>query len=154
MFDLWREPDVCEYSGPSFDSAGRLIELPARSQLESDRLLEYWLERSLIGTGFRWAAILRESSEFVGAVGFNALGSCAEYAYHFLPRFWGAGLATESSRLALSWVFSQDSDLVELFIEPENLKSIGLAERLGFELSTPQRNGLPRYVFTREQHVA
>ena len=94
MFDLWREPAVCEYSGPSFDSAGLPIGLPAKSQSESDRLLHYWLERSLAGTGFRWAAILHEDSEFVGAVGFNSLGSCAEYAYHFIPRFWGAGLAT------------------------------------------------------------
>jgi RimJ/RimL family protein N-acetyltransferase len=154
MFELWREPAVCEYSGPSFDSAGRPIELPANSELESDRLLHYWLERSLAGTGFRWAATLLENSEFVGAVGFNALGSCAEYAYHFVPRSWGAGLATESSRLALSWVFSQDSELVELFIERDNMKSIRLAEGLGFELPAPPKNGLFRYVFARAKHTA
>ena len=37
MFELWREPVVCEYSGSCVDSAGRSIDLPAASRAESDR---------------------------------------------------------------------------------------------------------------------
>ena len=153
MFDLWREAVVCKYSGLAFDSAGRSIELPTRSRSESDRLLQYWLIRSRAGTGFRWAVIDLDNSEFIGAVGFNRLGASAEYAYHFVPRFWGAGLATEASRLALSWVFSRQSELVELFIEPGNARSIRLAERLGFESLNRPTDELSRYVLTREQYV-
>lgn len=153
MFDLWREPAVCEYSGLAFDSARRPIELPTRSRSESDRLLQYWLDRSRAGTGFRWAVIDLDSSEFIGAVGFNRLGARSEYAYHFIPRFWGMGLATEASRLALSWLFSRQSELVELFIEPDNAHSIRLAERLGFEALTRPTDELSRYVLTREQYV-
>jgi RimJ/RimL family protein N-acetyltransferase len=151
MFDLWREPAVCEYSGLAFDSAGRPIELPTRSRTESDRLLQYWLDRARAGTGFRWAVIGLDGSEFIGAVGFNRLGASSEYAYHFVPRFWGMGLAAEASRLALSWLFSRQSELVELFIEPGNAHSIRLAQRLAFEPQTRPSDELRRYVLTREQ---
>ncbi len=151
MFALWCEPAVCEYSGPALDSNGHPIELPARSPAESDRLVQYWVERARLGTGFRWAAILLETSGFVGAVGFNALGACAEYAYHFVPRFWGRGLGTESSQLALSWAFSRDAESVELYIERANARSIRLAERLGFESPTPRTTGQARYVLARKE---
>jgi RimJ/RimL family protein N-acetyltransferase len=151
MFDLWRESAVCEYSGPAFDSAGRPIEHPAKYRTESDRLLQYWLVRARAGTGFRWAVIGLDGSEFMGAVGFNRLGASSEYAYHFVPSFWGMGLATEATRLALAWLFSQQSALVELFIEPGNAQSIRLAQRLAFEPQTRPTDELRRYVLTREQ---
>lgn len=148
MFELWRRPEVCEHSGPAVDSKGEEICLPASSPSESDRLLRYWIDRARAGTGFRWAAVLRASSRFVGAVGFNSLGPCAEYAYHFIPRYWGAGLASEASRIALSWAFSTGSESVEAFIEPLNSESIRLAERLGFERSHQPEHGPARYVAT------
>jgi len=149
MFALWSEPRVCEYSGPAEDSQGRRIELPAASQSESNRLLQYWLDRSEAGTGFRWAVELAESNAFVGAVGFNALGRCAEYAYHFIPRHWGCGLATDASRLALAWVFSQPTERVDVLIEPGNAASIRLAERLGFEAKGRDENGELRHSLAR-----
>ena len=148
MFALWSEATVCEYAGPSRDSTGRLIDLPARSRSESNRLLHYWIERAEAGTGFRWAVILNDNSGFAGAIGFNTLGPCSEYAYHFVPRFWGAGLATEASRLALSWCSGENAGLVEMFIEPGNARSIRLAERLGFERQTRAEDELPRYVLS------
>ena len=154
MFDLWREAAVCEHSGPASDWDGQPIRLPAESPSESDRLLQYWLNRARAGTGFRWAAVLRGEPEFVGAVGFNALGSCSEYAYHFVPRYWGTGLASEASRLALSWSFSTGSESIEAFILAGNTRSIELAERLGFEEARGAQGRPPRYTLTRAQHAA
>ena len=59
MFDLWCEPAVCEYAGPSVDAAGQPIELPARTRLESDRLLQYWLERSQESPAFSEKSLSR-----------------------------------------------------------------------------------------------
>jgi len=132
MFELWRQAEVCEHSGPAEDSNGLPITLPARARLESDRLLEYWLDRAQAGTGFRWAVLLAPKSTFIGAVGFNQLGARPEYAYHFDPRYWGTGLATEASRLALAMCFALGAEAVEAYISPENRRSIRLAERLGF----------------------
>jgi RimJ/RimL family protein N-acetyltransferase len=132
MFELWSDPGVCEYSGSAIDSDGRPIGLPARSRIESDRLLEYWLGRSRAGTGFRWAVMQGERGEFAGAVGFNSLVPCPEYAYHLVPRFWRHGIGTEASRCAIAWAYSQGAASIESFIEPDNSASIRLALRLGF----------------------
>lgn len=153
MFELWRQPEVCEHSGPSVDSEGKSIDLPAAARSESDRLLVYWLDRWRAGTGFRWAVVLRGPSDFVGAVGFNALGPCSEYAYHFVSQFWGLGLAMEASRLALSWSFSSGAEAIEAFIEPANTRSIRLAERLGFSLFSQSAGRPHRYVLTQEKHA-
>jgi RimJ/RimL family protein N-acetyltransferase len=149
MFELWHQPEVCEHSGPAVDSKGQNIPLPAESPRDSDRLLRYWIDRSRAGTGFRWAAVLSASSRFVGAVGFNSLGVRPEYAYHFVPKYWGAGLASEASRISLSWAFSRGSECVEAFIEPANVRSLRLAKRLGFERSDESKGGPARYVVSR-----
>lgn len=144
MFELWRAPEVCEYAGPAIDAAGEPIALPARTPRDSDRLLEFWLDRARAGSGFRWAVVLGAGRDFAGAVGFNALGACCEYAYHLVPRYQGAGLAAEASRLALAWCFANGAESVEAFIEPLNTRSLRLAERLGFaaDASTGQRHVL------------
>jgi ribosomal-protein-alanine N-acetyltransferase len=151
MFELWSQPEVCKHSGPAVDSSGRAIELPARAPSESDRLLEYWLDRARAGTGFRWAVVLQDRAEFVGAVGFNALGACCEYAYHLVPRFWGAGLASEASRIAADWAFSHGAESVEAFVEPANPRSVRLVERLGYRRIHQRPEGLTRYILTRER---
>ena len=69
-----------------------------------------------------------------------------EIGYRLLPAYWGAGLANEASRVALSWVFSLGSKSVEAFIEPANTRSIRLLERLGFERSHEATGELARYV--------
>ena len=143
MFRLWKEEAVCRYSGNALDSEGCEILLPAQSPDDSDRLIEFWLARAQAGSGFRWA--LSHEGEFVGAVGFNALGACAEYAYHLHPDAWGAGLAMEASGLALSWVFARGAEAAEAFIEPANGASIRLVERLGFSAEEIEE-GLIRYV--------
>ncbi len=146
MFSLWREPEVCRHSGPAVDAEARPIDLPAASADESNRLIDFWLDRARSGSGFRWAVIHRDEDCFTGAVGFNALGECAEYAYHFVPRFWGAGLAAEASRLAFWWAASTGVSSIEAFIEAGNERSIRLAERLGFR-ATPRPEGRPpRYL--------
>ncbi len=154
MFELWSEAKVCEHSGPAIDSAGLPIGLPASSPSESDRLLEFWLDRARAGTGFRWAVVLRDPGDFTGAVGFNRLGTRPEYAYHFIPRFWGRGLAAEASRLALDWSFGRGAASVESFIEPGNVASIRLARSLGFRLSSAPASPVPRYRLSREDHGA
>jgi RimJ/RimL family protein N-acetyltransferase len=146
MFDLWRHPEVCAHAGPCVDSSGHPISLPASSPRESDRLLQYWLDRARSGNGFRWAVVVASEERFAGAVGFNSLGACAEYAYHLVPRFWGVGLATEASRMAIGWARSEGAQSVELFIPPANDRSVALAQRLGFERSTPARAGAERFL--------
>ncbi len=151
MFELWSAPEVCKFAGSAVDLRGREIPLPVSTVSESDRLLEFWLDRAARGTGFRWAVVDHGGSEFVGAVGYNAVGAYAEYAYHFVPRFWGAGHATAASQLALSWAFAEGTELVEVFIEPANLRSIRLVERIGFVSAGDAREGASRYLLKQPE---
>jgi RimJ/RimL family protein N-acetyltransferase len=145
MFELWSRQEVWLYSGPATDVTGGAIELPAPSRAESDKILEFWLGRAEEGTGFRWAVLLEQL--FIGAAGFNSIGSCSEYAYHLHPEYWGRGLMLEASRLALSWLSSRDGCVAaDAFIEPANLRSVALAERLGFVRTGEHMHGTDRYV--------
>jgi len=149
MFELWSQPRVCEHAGPASDSFGRAIRLPTESESDSDRLLHFWLDRARAGTGFRWAVVLSGTRDFIGAVGFNSLGECAEYAYHFIPHWWGRGLGAEASRGALDWSSSHGSSSVEVFISPNNGKSIQLAGRLGFQPTGGLVDDSQRFLLTQ-----
>ncbi|MCP5055655.1 MAG: GNAT family N-acetyltransferase [bacterium] len=147
-FELWSHPEVCAYSGECVDAEGKAISMPVTSLSESNRLLRFWIDRGKAGTGFRWAVLSHDRAEFLGAVGFNALGACAEYAYHFVPRHWGKGLAAEASHLALGWAETEGTRTVEAFILPENVRSVRLAEGLGFDQAGPGEDGTLRYLLT------
>lgn len=149
MFELWSEPRVCEHSGTAMDSLGHPIPLPAESASESDRLIRFWLDRAKLGTGFRWAVLLGGTGEFIGAVGFNTLGDCAEYAYHLIPRCWGCGFGAEASRGALDWSLGHGSTRIEVFVSPDNTRSIRLAESLGFAPTGDFVDDSRRYLLTQ-----
>ncbi|MEM7232216.1 MAG: GNAT family N-acetyltransferase [Planctomycetota bacterium] len=148
MFRLWSEPAVCEFSGSCEDAEGRRVVVPTPTRAESDRLLDFWLRRAEDGLGLRWAVTLLENEEFVGAVGFNTLGRCPEYAYHLLPSHWGRGLAKEASVLALEWAFADEAEEAVAFIEPANTNSIHLAQRLGFVATERTDGSCQRYVLS------
>lgn len=146
MFDLWSREEVCRYSGPACDYERRPIELPAQAPADSDKIIDFFIRSAADGTRFRWALQTRAERVFVGAAGFNHLGPCAEYAYHLNPRFWGQGLMTEASLLAMAWLCARPGcTQVEAFIEPANLASARLAARLGLRPTGEVSDGAARY---------
>ncbi len=147
MFALWSEPEVCRYSGPAHDLDGQPIPLPAGTPADSDRILAFFLAGAAEGTRFRWAMLIQETGAFVGAVGFNHLGACAELAWHQRPEFWGHGLMTEAGRAALDWLLTDGRAAeVEAFIDPANTASVRLACRLGFTPTGEVSDGAERYL--------
>lgn len=147
MFALWSCAEVCQYSGPAADASGSPIPLPASTSRDSDRIIDFFVRRAAAGLGFRWAMIAQADDAFVGALGFNHLGSCPELAYHLHPDRWGAGLMTEAARLALAWVAdTRGVKEIQAFIEPANAASIALAERLGLAATGEVVEGAARYV--------
>lgn len=147
MFDLWSSQDVCSYSGPAQDLAGDPIRLPALEPADSDKILEFFLHHANQGTAFRWALRKSHGGDFIGAIGFNSLGSCCEIAYHMRPRYWGHGYMSEACRAAMAWAFEEyGASSVEAHIEPENVRSIRLAERIGMTGTPDFESGARRYV--------
>jgi ribosomal-protein-alanine N-acetyltransferase len=147
MFALWSRPEVCRYAGEARDKNGDPIMLPACTPADSDKIIAFFVAAQAAGTGFRWALLRRGDQQFIGAAGFNAIGPCSEYAYHLHPDFWGQGLMTEASRVALAWLFADPTRTsAEGFIDPENLPSVKLVRRLGFMATEGLKDGAQRYV--------
>ncbi|MDI1365402.1 MAG: GNAT family N-acetyltransferase [bacterium] len=147
MFSMWRDPEVCRFSGPANDVEGRPIRLPAICANDSDKIIEFFLQGLAEGRGFRWALISRAEGQFVGTAGFNSLGACSEYAYHLHPDFWGRGLAREASNAAIGWLWTRDGSVeVEAFIDTDNWRSVRLATDLGFGPSGQNIDGAARHV--------
>ena len=89
-----------------------------------------WLLR---GFGM-WAVELRESGDFLGAIGFSAPEGWPgfELAWTLARRWWGHGYATEGAREAMAYAFYVlAEDRVISLIAPENRASIRVAERIG-----------------------
>ncbi len=152
MFALWSHPKVCRYSGEIKDFEGNPISSPVNGLSESDKILIFWLKACAAGWGFRWALILKSSMEFAGTAGFNSLGECSEYAYHLHPDQWGKGFMLEASYTVLEWLAGERlSHEIEVFIEPENIRSITLAVRLGFIPTDEYSSAARRYVRVLER---
>lgn len=149
MFTMWSQAAVCEYSGAAYDVRGEPIVLPARTPADSDKIIDFFVRSAAAGKRFRWAAMDRSGGDFVGALGFNALGACSEYAYHQDPSFWGQGFMTEASLAAFDWLRTQPGcEEVEAFIEPANKASIRLATRLGLRATGAFSGGAERYAMS------
>lgn len=149
MFAMWSQAAVCEYSGAAFDWYGEPITLPAVTPADSDRIIDFFMRSAATGTRFRWAVLTASENAFIGAVGFNILGTCSEYAYHQDPRFWGRGYTTEASLAAFGWLRTQPGcEKVEAFIEPANRASIRLATRLGLRATGALSGGAERYAMS------
>ena len=148
MYELWSAPEVCEYSGSAVDFGDNPIELPVRIPTDSDRILDFFMQHQRQGSAFRWAMVMKQDSTFVGAIGFNSLGSCSEIAYHLCPTSWGKGIMFEACCAAILWVASsRGSTSVEAFVEPQNAASIKLLRRLEFTPTGESRDGANRYLF-------
>lgn len=146
MYELWSSPAVCAYSGEAEDLAGNPIHLPARVPGDSDTIITFFKQHRRDSTAFRWAARHLPDDAFIGAVGFNSLGSCCELAYHMIPRFWGNGFMQEACRAAINWALHQHgATTIEAYVEPRNERSVRLLQRLGLTATGDARHGAGRY---------
>ena len=82
-----------------------------------------------------WVIRLTESQDCVGYVQatVHAAGT-ADFAFVVAPSFWGRGLATQASRMALFSLFSEFGvSSVFATVDRRNLRSSALLRRLGFQ---------------------
>jgi RimJ/RimL family protein N-acetyltransferase len=143
---LWGNLEVTRTLGGPF-SESRILQRLAREI--ADQLtfkLQYW------------PVFLRTNNEFAGCCGirpYKLEDQMFELGYHFLPQFWGKGLATEAAQAAVSYAF----DALGLAIlyaghHPGNLVSKHILEKLGFrflrdEIYPPTGHLNPLYSLAR-----
>lgn len=103
---------------------------PAEAWRHMAFLIGHW---QLLGYG-PFAVEEKATGKFAGRIGFlNPEGWPGfELGWTLGKEFWGKGYATEGARRALHYAFNQlDKDHVISLIDPDNLASIRVAERLG-----------------------
>ena len=85
-----------------------------------------------------WAAVLKDSGEFAGQCGLTVQEvegkEEIEIGYLFLRRFWGRGLATEAAKVSRDYGFGLGYERLVSLIDPGNLASRRVAERVGLTL--------------------
>ena len=133
---MFREDDFDQYASMSADpevmrflgDGKTLNRFEAWRQMAM--ILGHW---QLRGYGI-WAVEERDTGDVVGRIGFfNPEGWPGfELGWVLGRAHWGRGYATEAARRALTYAFTEmKRDHVISLIDPENLASIRVAERLG-----------------------
>jgi RimJ/RimL family protein N-acetyltransferase len=122
------------------------------------RLLRYAGHWALLGFGY-WAVVEKSSGRFVGEAGLAdfkraiepSLGGAPEAGWALMPWAHGRGYATEALRAVLAWGEERfGSPRAVCIISPENLPSLRVAQKCGFErTSTTTYKGTPTVLFER-----
>jgi ribosomal-protein-alanine N-acetyltransferase len=93
-------------------------------------------ERYRLRDGIMWAVTLREARRVIGSVSvsdWDRYHRRASIGYDLARDHWGRGLAQEALREVLRFGFEHLAlNRVEIWTATENLRSVALAERLGF----------------------
>lgn len=92
---------------------------------------QQWSQR---GHGI-FAVELKTTGEFIGRSGLNYWSEFDEVELGWIlkPEAWGRGYATEAGQSCLEWGFSRlDVRYLTAMIDPANIASARVAERLGF----------------------
>ena len=90
-----------------------------------------------------WGVVLKDSEQFIGYVNYHERDPWHRrlaVGYILARPYWRCGFMTEAMQAFLAYCFDGlETHRVEAAIEPSNTRSLGLAERLGF-----QREGVLR----------
>lgn len=126
---LWRDAAVVRHIGG----------LPFTEEEVWARLLRYLGHWTLLGYGY-FAVLEAASGRFVGDVGFAdgrralepSFGEAPEAGWALAPWAQGRGYAAEALGAVLAWSDANLAARTVCMIDPENLRSIRLAERIGY----------------------
>ncbi|MGE7091921.1 GNAT family N-acetyltransferase [Lysinibacillus sp. NPDC048646] len=126
LFKIWSDPDVRKFMNISNftheDQAKEMIEL----------LDELALDHKAI----RFTIIELASNEIIGSCGFNSIdfeNARVEIGYDIAKAYWGNGYAPEGIMALVNYAFTTLAlNRIEAKVEPENLNSIKVLEKLNF----------------------
>lgn len=134
LFALYSDPKVVRYGSQ------RTWHLEAQAREYIERSQRGFVEREFLQWGM---ALTNDGDRVIGTVtlfDFHPAHRRCELGFALAPGQWGRGLAREAIALAIDFGFDAlNLYRIEADIDPENVNSIHLVERLGF-----QREGLLR----------
>lgn len=151
MFALDSNPNVHRYLGNK----------PQNDIQQSRDVIEF-VRKQYAETGIgRWAAIEKDSGEFIGWAGLkiernvNGRGRFFDIGYRLREEFWGKGYATEATKIFLQYGFSfLKADRINAYTDSDNKASQRILEKCGLRhTETFQHEGRPWfwYEITKEE---
>jgi RimJ/RimL family protein N-acetyltransferase len=145
FFTLMSDPEVMRFS-----LMGRALSREEATDLFHKRILQHYKN----GFGL-WALYYKEEEKIIGFAGLitQEIGGQKriELGYRLLPKYWHRGLALEAAREICTYAFTvlKLKELISI-IEPENTRSIRLAERIGMKpLKMIQFHQRDAYIYVR-----
>jgi RimJ/RimL family protein N-acetyltransferase len=116
---------------------------PITSLEEADDRIQQEIDWHSKEKCFNWAIALPDSNQFIGKIclfQFNEQNRRAEIGYVLHRKHWGKGYMSEAMEFMLAFAFGElGLHRIEADTDPENLPSLALLEKFGF-----QREGLFR----------
>lgn len=105
------------------------------------------IHRGILNRWFiRWAIIDKCTNEFIGIIAFHHFEfdrNTVQIGYNLKKSYWGNGIMGEVLKSIIDYIQINSSlEIIEASIESENIASIRLAEKLGFELNRKENNKL------------
>ena len=126
----WADPEMVKFIG-----GGQ----PQGPEMTWSRLLRYIGHWQALGYGY-WGGFEKDNERYVGAFGFqNAHRELTpelefpEAGWTVIPSVHGKGYATEALAAILHWADREFTTPVCCIVDNDNLRSIHLAERFGFQ---------------------
>ena len=128
---MWSDPGVTRFIGGK----------PATLEESWSRLLRYAGHWTLLGFGY-WVVEEKASGQFAGEVGFAevkreikpSIAGMPECGWAICPAAQGQGFASEAVAGALRWADKHfSSRLTTCLISPDNLPSLRVAEKCGYQ---------------------
>lgn len=134
IYEMYSMPEVYQYLGSD--------PKPVPSLEKAAAAIDRWNSKTFGAQGF-WA-VTPKDSEFEGKpIGSilllplprsdDAPGEELEIGWHFHPKSWGRGFATEAARAVIERAKNSGLKEVRAVVYPENLQSLALCERLKME---------------------
>ncbi|MBC1349900.1 GNAT family N-acetyltransferase [Listeria welshimeri] len=126
LFGYWSDDSVTRYMN---------IE-PFQSMQPVEEMIRMLRQLEMEEKALRCVIVLQSTGEIIGTCGFNYIdheNHRAEIAYDLGTRFWRQGYATEAVRALIEWgKESFKLHRIEAKVDPRNVSSITLLEKLGF----------------------
>ncbi|MFZ6768426.1 GNAT family N-acetyltransferase [Undibacterium sp. Di26W] len=128
IFQGLSDPRVSDYYGVSYDTL-------ASTQAQLDWYEEVWQ----VGTGIWWGICSKEAPDhLLGTCGLHEWEQehhCAETGFWLSPDHWGKAIIPECLNVMIAHCFQHlGLHRLQAMVEPENIASWRLIEKLGFQL--------------------
>jgi RimJ/RimL family protein N-acetyltransferase len=125
---------------------------------QTQKGIDGWRNKYYPDWGFGiWALIEKENDLLIGHCGFNILkeNSEVEIAYLLAKEYWGKGYATEISRAAPDYGFTDlNLSRIVALAYPENIASINVIHKLGMKLDGEEEFFGKKFLyFTLERNI-